>query len=118
MFRLIGFLGYGCGVDVLCCYLERVMRIEEIASVRVHWSESELINKVLDCDDFCDIEKHVDVGEFNNLIKKAAAQVGIGYDKTSLTIVLRDGLEWCTESKFCLTKSKNTLLKLIGMGDE
>ncbi|PCI14292.1 MAG: hypothetical protein COB71_02895 [Thiotrichales bacterium] len=89
------------------------MRIDEIESIWVHWSESNLINEVLGCDDFSDIEKSVGVGELDELIKKAAAQVETGYDKTVLTITLHDGLEWCTESKFHITKQCDGLMKLI-----
>lgn len=89
------------------------MNIEEIKSILVHWSESNLINKALGCDDNCDIEKSVDVYEFDKLIKSAAAQVEGGYDKTVMTITLKDGLEWCTESKFHITKQRDGLMKLI-----
>lgn len=93
------------------------MKLEEIESVWVHWSESTLINEVLGCDDNSDIEKSVDVFEFNDLIKAAASEVESGYDKTVLTITLIDGLEWCTESKFYLTSDRDTLIKLIRMED-
>ncbi len=89
------------------------MKLEDIRSVVVHWSESILINDVLGCNNDGDIEKNVDVYEFNDLIKAASSEVGIGFDKTALTITLKDGLKWCKERKFYLTKAKDTLIKLI-----
>ena len=87
--------------------------LREIKSVTVHWSESDYVNKVLGCDDNCDIEKEVDVFAFDSIIKKASSEVGVGYDKTSLTIVLNNGDIYSDNEKFNLTKKRDTLLKLI-----
>lgn len=91
---------------------ERYVKLEEIESVFVHWSESELINSELGYNGDGDIDKEVNPLEFDDLIRRAAALVPPGYDKTTLTIKLKDGAEidYC---KFYLTKPKDSLEKLI-----
>ena len=63
-----------------------------------------------------DIDKDVDPVEFDNLVKKASALVGPGYDKTCLTVILNDGTVYGHNGgvKFYLTPSKDSLVKLIG----
>ena len=90
-----------------------IENLADIAEVVVHWSESEYINEVLGCDDDGDIEKGVDAFAFDSIVKAASKEVGIGYDKTSLSVNLKDGSTWCVEMKFYLTKSKKDLLSLI-----
>jgi len=88
------------------------MKIEDIKTVYVHWSESELISKSLGYNEDSDINKEVDKFEFDALIKKASSLVGIGFDKTVLTITMSNG-EVHEEIKFNLTTKKNSLVKLI-----
>ena len=88
------------------------MVIDDIKTVYVHWSESEYINEKLGCDQFDDINKEVDKLQFDRIIKEAAPLVGIGFDKTSLTITMHNG-EVHDEIKFYLTGKKNGLIELI-----
>ena len=88
------------------------MKINDIYKVYVHWSESEYINKVLGCDENSDINKEIDSVEFNKIIKKAAPLVGQGYDKTVMTLYIKDsGLH--VELTCNLTPARNSLVKLI-----
>jgi len=91
------------------------VKIEEIARVIVHWSESELINDRLGCDEFSDIEKEVSVVDLEILISEASKLICCGYDKASLTVVLKSGLVWAKESKFYITKG-DTLESLLNKG--
>ena len=88
------------------------MKLEDIKTVTVHWSESEYINDTLGCDDDGDIEKEVDVFAFDSIIKHASKLVGPGYDKTSLTIVFNDD-SYFSNVKFYLIESRDSLIKLI-----
>ena len=88
------------------------MVIDDIATVYVHWSESEYINEKLGCDQFDEINKEVDKLQFDRIIKEAAPLVGVGYDKTALTITMHNG-EVHGEIKFYLTAKKNGLIELI-----
>ena len=88
------------------------MDIKDIKGVFVHWTESEYINKVLSFDENGDINKDVDKYAFDSIIKHAAREVGIGFDKTMLTIIMTDGTVH-EEIKFYLTTKKDSLIKLI-----
>ena len=88
------------------------MKIEDIKRVYVHWSESEHINKVLGSDDSGDINKVVDKYAFHAIVNQAAKEVGMGYDKTALTVAMNDGTIH-DEIKFYLTVKKDSLIKLI-----
>lgn len=91
---------------------DRYVKLEEIESVFVHWSESELINAELGHDEEGDIDKKVDPIAFDDLVRRASALVPPGYDKTMLTVYLKDGGE-ITYVKFYLTREKDSLEKLI-----
>lgn len=93
--------------------MSKIKSLNDIESIKVHWSESNVINDALGHDDNCDIEKVVDVDEFDRLIKKAAGKVKTGYDKTSMTVKLKTGIVWANEAKFYLTGVKDDLLKLL-----
>jgi hypothetical protein len=86
--------------------------LEEIEGIVVHWSESEYINNVLIDNDDGDIEKQVDIFSFDSIINLASKEVGTGYDKTSLSITLKNKIEY-KEVKFYLTSGKDSLLKLL-----
>ncbi len=88
--------------------------LKDIASVFVHWSESNLINDELGCNDEFDINKEVDPVVFDNLLRRSAQLVGAGYDKTVLTIKLKDGSVWANECKFYLNEKRPDLISLIG----
>lgn len=91
---------------------DRYVKLEEIESVFVHWSESSLISAEMGYNDEGDIDKEIDPVVFDDLVRRAAALVGPGYDKTRLTIKLKDGGEInCV--KFYLVPGKDTLEKLI-----
>lgn len=91
------------------------MELSNIKSVFVHWSESELINSELGHDKEGDINKDVDPVTFDDLVKRASALVPPGYDKTCLTVEFQDGTIYGKNGgcKFYLTRSKDSLLKLI-----
>ncbi len=93
-----------------------MIELEDIESVFVHWTESPLINEEFGCNMDDDIEKSIEVEEFNDLIHRASKLVGIGYDKTSLSIWMKSGNMLYDRCKFYLTPEKDTLLKLIGEG--
>jgi hypothetical protein len=91
------------------------MELSEIKSVFVHWSESGLINAELGHDDEGDINKEVDPATFDDLVKRAAALVPPGYDKTCLTVTFHNGTVYGKNGgcKFYLTPRKDSLVKLI-----
>lgn len=91
---------------------DRYIKLEEIKSVFVHWSESGLINDELGNSDDGDINALVEPVDFDDLVRRAAALVPPGYDKTTLTIKLEDGGE-INYVKFYLTREKDSLEKLI-----
>lgn len=88
------------------------IKLEDIQSVFVWWSESTLLNDAMHGNDDGDINKEIDPIIFDALIKNAAKEVDCGYDKTVLTIKTKDGV-LCDQCKFNLTKSKDSLIKLI-----
>ena len=96
--------------------MAKINNIDDIDFIVVHWSESTLINDELGCDDNCDIEKDVNPNELDDLVRRASKEVGGGYDKTSLSVKLESGLQWCSESKFYLTSKEDGLLKLLNKG--
>ena len=89
-----------------------VESLEEVESIYIHWSESDHINNVLGCDDNCDIEKSVDIATFDSIVKIASEGVGLGYDKTSLSITLKNKVVH-KDVKFYLTSDRDSLLKLL-----
>lgn len=89
------------------------MELSNIKSVFVHWSESNLINKEMGHDENSDIEKEIEPAVFDDLVRRSAAEVGPGYDKTVLTVHYNDGTKPDIEIKFYLTPEKDSLLKLI-----
>ena len=91
------------------------VKVEDIARVIVHWSESELINDRLGCDDNSDIEKELSVIDLEILIDDAANAINSGYDKISITIIMKSGIVWANQSKFHLTKNDN-LFSLLNKG--
>lgn len=97
--------------------MARIEKLEDIESIIVHWSESNLINDELGCDDNCDIEKQVDPAAFDDLIRRAAKKVGVGYDKTSLSVKLKIGLQWCEQSKFYLNQKDSGLMSMLNKGE-
>ncbi len=98
--------------------MARIKNIEEIESIMVHWSESNLINDVLGCDDGCDIEKLVKPDEMDQLTRRAGKSVGCGYDKTSMTVKLKNGLVWANECKFYISSGDNSLLNVLNKGEQ
>lgn len=94
------------------------MKLEDIESVHFHWSESGLINDELGNNSEGDIEKTVSAETANDLICRASKLVGVGYDKTPLTVKMKDGRTYCREVKFYLTKRKDSLLRLICEDEE
>lgn len=90
-----------------------IEKLDDIESITVNWSESTLINDVLGCDDNSDINKTVDVDEFDKLIIEAAKKVETGYDKTNLTVKLKNGRTFASECKFNMTKQVSGLLDLL-----
>ena len=91
------------------------IKIEDIAKVIIHWSESFLINDTLGCDDNDDIEKEISVTDLETLVVDAAKDISSGYDKTSMTIIMKSGLVWANNSKFHITKG-DTLYSLLNKG--
>ena len=97
--------------------MSKIKSIDDIENIKVHWSESNLINDELGCDDNCDIEKNISPVEFDDLITRAAKKVGGGYDKTSLSVKLKNGTQWCSNSKFYLNAQDSCLLDLLNKGE-
>jgi len=96
--------------------MSRIESIEDIDSIKVHWSESSLINEELGCDDDGDIDKWVTPEEMHILIQKAGKLVGSGFDKTSMTIKLKTGDLWANNSKFYIANGDNCLLNVLNKG--
>ena len=94
------------------------MNLEDIESVHFHWSESGFLNHEFGKNDEDDIEKTVSAEVAEDAIRRASKLVTGGYDKTSLTIKMKDGKFYCREVKFYLTKRKDSLLKLICEDEE
>ena len=98
----------------------KINSLNDIEKITVHWSESGYINDVLDPLDEGDgdIEKEVDIFAFDSIVQHASKLISSGYDKTSMSVKLKSGLQWCTECKFYITKDKNnTLIKLLNAGE-
>lgn len=93
--------------------MSQIKSLDEIKEVFVHWSESEFITDTLGCDDDIDINKTVDPELMDKLVATAGTKVQGGYDKTVLTIVLKDGTKWCDDVKFYLSRNEAGLLSLI-----
>jgi hypothetical protein len=90
-----------------------MFNLNDIETIKVHWSESNYINSALGCDDNDDIEKEVDINAFNLIIANASKEISSGYDKTVLSIKLKSGLQWCLERKFYITNKTGSLLGLL-----
>ena len=93
--------------------MNEIKSLSDIGKIKVHWSESSLINDEMGCDENCDIEKEVDPVIFDDLIKRAAKKVGGGYDKTSLSVWAKDGSYIYDECKFYLSSNDSSLLNLL-----
>ena len=97
--------------------MSRIKKIEDIDSIIIHWSESIVINVELGCDDNSDIEKEVTPEKAEALIRKASTNISAGYDKTSMTVKLKDGSVWATESKFYICRGDSDLLSVLNKGE-
>ena len=93
--------------------MSKVESLNDIDELIVHWSESEHINKVLGHNEDYDIEKKVDVFSFDKMVQVASNYVEGGYDKTSLTVKLKDGAFLAKECKFYLGRNDTGLLDLL-----
>lgn len=91
----------------------KINSLDDIAEIKVHWTESNYIHDSLGGGDDDDIEKVVDVSLLNGIIRHACTLVTQGYDKTVLSVKLKDGLQWCDHCKFYLNSSKKDLLTLL-----
>lgn len=91
------------------------MKLSDIKSVLLVWSESSLINQELNQEDVDPINKYIDPVVFDNLIRRASAFVESGYDKTCLIVEFQDGTIYGKNGgcKFYLTPQKDSFLKLI-----
>jgi hypothetical protein len=96
--------------------MAKINSLDDIAKIKVHWTESDYINESLGVDDDGDIEKIVDASLLNGLIRDACTLVPIGYDKIVLSVKLKDGLQWCDQCKFYLNSNKKDLLTLLNSG--
>lgn len=94
------------------------MLLEDILKVRVHWSESVLLNDEIGIDDVLggngDIETDITAEQADDIISRAAKLVDGGCDKTVLTIYLKTGKVFCEGIKFYITRKTTGLLNLIG----
>lgn len=97
--------------------MAKIKSLNDIEVVLVHWSESNMVNLEMDCDESGDIEKCIDAVDFDDLIKRASSEVGCGFDKTVLTIRLKSGGLWCSESKFRIQTKDTGLLSLINKSE-
>jgi len=97
--------------------MAKIESLNDIESIIVHWSESNLINDELVSDENCDIEKPIDADVFNDIVKRAIARVKSGYDKTSLTVKLKTGGLWADRHKFYICNDDTDLLSLLNKGD-
>ena len=94
----------------------KLEKLNQIKSVRVHWSENSLINDRLGVNEDDDIEKDVDPMVFNHMLIAAANEApSLGSDKTVLTVKLIDGSVYCKECKFYLGQETLGLFDLIKM---
>lgn len=91
----------------------KIESLEQIESVKFQWSESGLINEELGNDAEGDINVTVSPEVADGLIRRAALLVEGGYDKTPLTVTLKDGAVWCHELKFYILRRTTGLLDLI-----
>ena len=91
----------------------KIESLDQIESVRVQWSESGLINRELGNDAEGDINVTISPDAADDLIRRAALLVDGGYDKTPLTVTLKDGAIWCHELKFYILRRTTGLLDLI-----
>jgi hypothetical protein len=96
--------------------MSKINSLNDIETIKVHWSESVYINDVLGCDDDDDIEKEVDVQALDSMINHVSKEMSGGYDKTVLSIKLKSGLQWCLDSKFHITSRSSDLLTLLNAG--
>lgn len=95
--------------------MSKIECVDEIESITVHWSESMLINRELG-NDGDDIEKTVTASVLDVLIARSVKEIASGFDKLSLSITLKSGLQWCCCSKFYVGKSDLGLLTVINKG--
>ena len=96
--------------------MSKIESLEDIETIKVHWSESLIVNEALGMDSNCNIEKLVSVEEFKHLLTSAASKIRCGFDKISLTITLKGGFVWCLESKFYICGDDADLLDFINKG--
>lgn len=97
--------------------MEKINSLDDIAEIKVHWTESNYIHDSLGGGDDEDIEKVVDVSLLNGIIRHACTLVKTGYEKTVLSVKLKSGLQWCDQCKFYLNSSKKDLLTLLNAGE-
>lgn len=98
--------------------MAKIKSIDDIEVIEVHWTESNYINKMMECDDNSDIEKPINPYELEAMIGVTVIQLESGYDKISLSVELKNGLQWCKESKFYISKDVKCLLDLLNKGED
>jgi hypothetical protein len=98
--------------------MAKIESIDDIEVIEIHWTESNHINEMMGCDENCDIEKPINPYELESMIGVTVHQLGSGYDKISLSIELKNGLQWCKESKFYISADVKCLLDLLNKGED
>ena len=97
--------------------MTKIQSIDDIESIYLHWSESNHINLRFDCDRNGDINKPVNTRRLDHAVTIAGQEVGAGFDKTVLTIRLKNGVIWCSECKFRIKQGQKDLLSLLNTGE-
>lgn len=95
------------------------MKLEDIDKVILHWSESEYINDILGNEDDGDLNKELSPEDADDLIRKAAEKVDYPFDKTVLSIILKNNVfHYNGPIEYYLQGNTNGLIDLIRQRNE
>ena len=97
--------------------MARIESLDDIKEITVHWSESPTLNDALGSDGEGDIEMKVKPKDLDVLIAESAKKIAGGYDKTSMTVELQDGLIWAKALKFYICQGDAGLLNILNKGE-
>lgn len=82
-----------------------------IKEVYVYYSESNVVNDMLGCNEHFNINRAVTLKEFDEVIKAAAQAVESGYDKTRIDVVFHTGEK--VALRLDIAKNNNCLIEKI-----
>ena len=97
--------------------MSSILHISDIQSITLHWAESDCINQALDGLGLQPSDQSISAEKLDELIRSAASACVSGFEKLELSIVLKNGLQWCANARMYITHRDTGLLSVINKGE-